>query len=82
MEEETIDIHRVMVHPDFFRRGIAMTLLEHVELIEKESSKIIVSTGAANLPAVRLYEKLGFGQQKDSIVGDGLRIANFHKLVE
>lgn len=74
-----IDIHRVMVHPDFFRRGIAAKLITHIEYLEKDTSEICVSTGAANLPAVRLYEKLGFARQKDIFVGNGLRIANFKK---
>lgn len=78
-EAGTLDIHRVMVHPDFFRRGIAAKLIKHIESLEKTISKIIVSTGAANLPAVRLYEKLGFQRAEDAIVGNGLLIANFIK---
>ena len=80
-EAGTLDIHRVMVHPDFFRRGIAAKLIAHIESIEKAATKVIVSTGAANLPAVRLYEKLGFVRQEDMIVGDRLRIANFKKYI-
>lgn len=75
--ERVIDIHRMMVHPDFFRKGIAGMLLSQLERIE--CSKMIVSTGAANTPAVRLYEKFGFERQRDSVVGDGLVIANFEK---
>ncbi|MEH7884090.1 GNAT family N-acetyltransferase [Bacillus sp. JJ1609] len=78
-EAGTLDIHRVMVHPDFFRRGIAAKLIVHIESLEKNTSNIIVSTGAANVPAVMLYEKLGFVRQEDMIVGDSLRIANFKK---
>lgn len=78
-EKGTLDIHRVMVHPDFFRRGIASRLIAHIESLENDTSETIVSTGAANQPAVRLYEKLGFKRQEDIAVGDGLRIANFKK---
>ncbi|WP_423410649.1 GNAT family N-acetyltransferase [Heyndrickxia sp. MSNUG] len=78
-EAGTLDIHRVMVHPDFFRRGIAAKLIKHIEAHEKNTSKTIVSTGAANLPAVRLYEKLGFHRTEDAIVGNGIVIANFIK---
>ena len=76
-EEQVIDIHRMMVHPDFFRRGIAGKLLSQLE--QFEYSQMIVSTGAANKPAVKLYEKFGFERQHDSVVGDGLVIANFKK---
>ncbi|MBT2679759.1 GNAT family N-acetyltransferase [Bacillus sp. ISL-35] len=74
---EVLDIHRMMVHPDFFRRGIAGKLLAEVE--RQECHEIIVSTGAANTPAIKLYEKLGFVRQGDSVVGNGLVIANFKK---
>lgn len=76
-EGEVLDIHRVMVHPDFFRRGIAGRLMDHLE--QRKYTGIIVSTGAANTPAVKLYEKLGFERQTDTVVGDGLVIANFKK---
>jgi ribosomal protein S18 acetylase RimI-like enzyme len=75
----TIDVHRVMVHPDFFRKGIALKLITWTEQRETSSSEVVVSTGAANLPAVRLYEKLGFVRKEDSIVGNGLVLANFIK---
>jgi 8-oxo-dGTP pyrophosphatase MutT (NUDIX family)/GNAT superfamily N-acetyltransferase len=79
-EGDTIDIHRVMVHPEFFRKGIAARLITYIETsLEKDALNIIVSTGAANLPAVRLYEKLGFERQEDLIVGNELRIATFKK---
>ncbi|HAQ08811.1 MAG TPA: GNAT family N-acetyltransferase [Bacillus bacterium] len=82
MKEGTIDIHRVMVHPDFFRKGIAVKLLGQIEQKEEGAAALRVSTGAANIPAVRLYEKLSFERQEDSIVSGGLRIANFYKQVE
>jgi GNAT superfamily N-acetyltransferase len=79
MFETTIDVHRVMVHPDFFRKGIALKLITWIEQRETSSSEVVVSTGAANLPAVRLYEKLGFVRKEDSIVGNGVVLANFIK---
>jgi 8-oxo-dGTP pyrophosphatase MutT (NUDIX family)/N-acetylglutamate synthase-like GNAT family acetyltransferase len=76
-EGKVLDIHRMMVHPDYFRRGIAGKLLAEIE--RQDCQKIIVSTGAANTPAIKLYEKLGFVRQHDSVVGNGLVIANFKK---
>ena len=76
-EEEVIDIHRMMVHPDYFRRGIAQKLIAQLEQIG--CPEMIVSTGAANTPAVKLYQKLGFERKNDSVVGNGLVIANFKK---
>jgi 8-oxo-dGTP pyrophosphatase MutT (NUDIX family)/N-acetylglutamate synthase-like GNAT family acetyltransferase len=76
-EGKVLDIHRMMVHPDYFRRGIAGKLLAEIE--RQDCQEILVSTGAANTPAIKLYEKLGFVRQHDSVVGNGLVIANFKK---
>lgn len=76
-EGKVLDIHRMMVHPDYFRRGIAGKLLAEIE--RQDCQEIIVSTGAANTPAIKLYEKLGFVRQHDSVVGNGLVIANLKK---
>ncbi len=56
---ETLDIHRLMVHPDRFRLGIASRLLDSVFALPGVR-KAIVSTGTANAPAVLLYERYGF----------------------
>ncbi|WP_174733680.1 GNAT family N-acetyltransferase [Mesobacillus harenae] len=74
-----IDLHRVMVHPDYFRNGIAGKLLDAVEVKFPEAREMIVSTGAENLPAVRLYEKLGFLPAGEIIFMSGLKIAHFKK---
>jgi len=56
---DTLDIHRMMVHPDRFRLGIASRLLSSV--LELPGLKqALVSTGTANAPAVALYERHGF----------------------
>ncbi len=77
IDREVMDIHRMMVDPDFFRRGIARKLIAYLE--HQNFSEMIVSTGAANTPAIKLYEKLGFVRQNNSAVGGGLVIANFKK---
>jgi GNAT superfamily N-acetyltransferase len=40
-----MDIHRLMVHPKHFRKGIAKLLLEFIESNEEDIETIIVSTG-------------------------------------
>jgi ribosomal protein S18 acetylase RimI-like enzyme len=58
--EKTVQICRLMVDPDFFRQGIASALIEFVCHKERDASEIIVTTGSANMPALRLYERHGF----------------------
>jgi ribosomal protein S18 acetylase RimI-like enzyme len=54
-----ISINKLVVDPRHFRHGIARAILEHLFKTETFSS-CQVSTGARNIPAIRLYESMGF----------------------
>ena len=58
------DVMNVAVHPDFRRRGIAETLVNALvdELKAIESRCLTLEVRASNVPAISLYEKLGFAQ--------------------
>lgn len=60
LEDNMLDICRVAVHPDYFRRGIGSELLKFVEELNTQATKITVSTGFRNQPAIELYLKNGF----------------------
>jgi ribosomal protein S18 acetylase RimI-like enzyme len=73
-----LDIGRLVVHPDYFRRGIGQTLIR--ALGETAGIKrIIVSTGALNLPARKLYENLGFSLIDEISLDEGVKIARYEK---
>ena len=74
LERQTLDIHRVMVHPSHFRKGIAQQLLEFVLKLELNAERCIVQTGALNMPAIRLYQKLGFTELEQREVAPNLWI--------
>jgi ribosomal protein S18 acetylase RimI-like enzyme len=76
-----LDIHRMMVHPDWFRRGIAGRLLRFVETAESGVRTVVVSTGAANGPARALYEKHGFVTTAEREVEPGLLVVSLEKRV-
>lgn len=77
-EEEGIDIYRLVVHPNHFRKGIARSLLTF--LLEKyEGYNFIVSTGSANIPGRKLYEAFGFTEQKEFEVSPGIYCTEFFK---
>ncbi|WP_274362434.1 GNAT family N-acetyltransferase [Paenibacillus thermotolerans] len=78
MDGGTIDIHRMMVHPERFRKGIANTLLT-AALSVPGVNKAVVSTGSANLPAVTLYERHGFKEKERVEVAPGVTITLFEK---
>lgn len=63
-------ISRLAVDPAVHRRGIALALVNHV--IVQSELPVIVSTGAANMPTRRLYERLGFRHARDYRTPDGV----------
>lgn len=79
VEEGLIDIHRLMVHPKHFRKGIARRLLEFVESNGDGDETLIVSTGSKNAPAIYFYEKSGFVKTGEVKVMEGLSITSFEK---
>ena len=58
------DVMNVAVHPDHRRRGIAESLIEMLitELKNRGSHALLLEVRASNVPAIALYEKLGFRQ--------------------
>lgn len=73
-------ICRMMVHPDFFRRGIASELLKHLEQLALPGMKILVSTGTNNTPAVQLYDKHGYEPIRKQLVAPGITLTQFQKI--
>ena len=61
---EDADILNVCVAPEARRRGIAAALMRELELrlAPKGAERITLEVRASNLPALRLYEKLGYAQ--------------------
>ncbi|MGM0902191.1 MAG: GNAT family N-acetyltransferase [Bacillota bacterium] len=80
-DSKLVDIHRMMVHPNHFRKGIARHLLAHLEENETGVHELTVSTGSANIPAINLYEKLGFKKVGNTVVGEGLSLTQFFKTI-
>jgi ribosomal protein S18 acetylase RimI-like enzyme len=78
IEKDVLDICKVAVHPDFFKRGVATRLIRFVEQTEG-IKRIIVSTGLKNDPAVKLYTTLGFVETRVFEVEQGVHIINFEK---
>jgi len=68
---DDLSIDSLVVHPDYFRRGLASRLLQ--ALLANETWKCAdVETAAANKPALLLYEKLGFTESKRWQTVDGV----------
>lgn len=79
--ENVVDIHRVAIHPSFFRRGIANKLINFIEELECSIKKAVVCTGKENLPAVNLYLKNGYKKKKDIEISKGIYLTEFEKIL-
>jgi ribosomal protein S18 acetylase RimI-like enzyme len=76
---EVLDIHRLVVHPDHFRKGIARLLVGHVARVVPGVQRTVVSTGSENGPARSLYRSLGFRETGEFEPSPGLRITTFER---
>ncbi|TWT27498.1 GNAT family N-acetyltransferase [Planomicrobium sp. CPCC 101110] len=70
-KNKLIDIHRLVVHPDFFRQGIAKKLIGFL-VLKFPGHQFIVSTGQENVPAKKLYAFFGFVEQNSFEVAPGI----------
>ncbi|MBN1835469.1 MAG: GNAT family N-acetyltransferase [Spirochaetales bacterium] len=77
---EVVEICRLVVHPRAWRRGVASRLLEHLEGI-CSAAALEVSTARANIPALQLYRRHGFGESSRRITPDGLELVGLRKPV-
>jgi ribosomal protein S18 acetylase RimI-like enzyme len=75
---DTVAIHRLVVHPDVFRRGIGTALLEALDATEAPA-RTVVAAAAVNLPARRLYERAGFRLVLERTVAGGVRILELER---
>jgi ribosomal protein S18 acetylase RimI-like enzyme len=58
-KETIMSLHRLMVHPDHQRQGIATRLIQEAEK-QGQGKTIILFTEANNLKAISLYLRLGY----------------------
>ena len=77
-DNNVVDIHRLIVHPNHFRKGIAQALLDFIK-VNCKMNRMIVATATKNVPAVRFYKKNGFQVIKEVMVNGNLSLTYFEK---
>ena len=79
--DEGLHIDRLVVHPNYFRRGIGRALLAWVEtaVSTPSPSPITVSTAAKNQPAIKLYQSQGYTIVQHKTLPDGLELVLLRK---
>ena len=71
-EGDCTDINSLVVHPSYFRKGVAKKLMGFI-LASKNASLFTVETGVENKPAIALYKGLGFRKEKEWDTSFGIR---------
>lgn len=67
-------ITRLMVRPTHFRQGIASSLIHYVDESRSNNTPLAVYASTRNLPAMRLYEKLGFHKKSNFTTEAGVSL--------
>lgn len=74
-ERGVCDIDRLVVDPAWFRRGLARALVSTLA----DRGSVTVSAGTANLPAIELYESMGFQQESTEAIAPGVTIKHLRR---
>ncbi|GLF91312.1 UPF0157 protein YqkA [Bacillus safensis] len=78
MHEDRIVLSRLAVHPDHIHQGIGTEL---IQAIIQHQKTIELTTAEANIPAIKLYEKLGFKQKGRLQVENNLMLTKMERLM-
>lgn len=74
--DDIVDIDRLVVDPAHFRHGVGTALLAELHRRESTARRFQVSTGAANTPAIRLYQSLDYRIERSEALPVGLEIVH------
>jgi GNAT superfamily N-acetyltransferase len=76
LEDDVIDLDRLMISPAHHRRGLGRALVMEVMSL---ASQTVVATGRENAPARALYESLGFVHLSDIEPVPGLWVSRYSR---
>jgi ribosomal protein S18 acetylase RimI-like enzyme len=82
IDGDTLDIHRLVVDPARFRRGIGRRLLAAAECRAPRPGRVVVATGSANAPALALYDAAGYRQTGRREVAGGVDLSSLEKALD
>jgi GNAT superfamily N-acetyltransferase len=79
-EEETCHVERLIVRPDYRKRGIGTALLRQIEAAYPTAARFALFTGHRSVDNLRLYQRLGYRPFRQERVSDGLTMVFLEKI--
>jgi RimJ/RimL family protein N-acetyltransferase len=74
-------VERLIVHPDYRRRGIGTTLLTEIEALFPTARRFELFTGTKSQSNIRLYERLGYRAFRQQYVNEKVTLVFMEKVV-
>ena len=78
MAASSVLISKLIVKPEYFRRGIARALINYCLTLYPET-EFEVGTGSANFPALELYRSFGFRIFEETVLEENIRICRLQR---
>ena len=78
-EDNSCFIGRLIVHPEFQRKGIGTKLMNAVETHFSDVQRYELFTGTKSIENIRLYERLGYKPIKEQVVNKFLSLIYMEK---
>jgi len=78
-EDNSCYIGRLMVHPDYQKRGLGSRLMQAIQEEFKQASRYILAAGQRSEDNIKLYQKLGFKQHSTERMNDKVVIVHMEK---
>jgi len=75
----TCFVGRLIVHPDYQRKGIGTMLMERIEEVHSRSERFELFTGAKSAGNIRLYQRLGYRKCREEDLSPKVRLVFMEK---